>query len=129
MKCVKCEQEIPDGSVYCNYCGKKQITQERKRQRRANGEGSLIPLPNGKVKAVKTLSYVIGEDGGRTRKTLSRTFIKRSDGILWLKAEASKKSNTIARCYWLLLLRDTTRCGFSCFTHLFKIRCFRIISV
>lgn len=30
MKCKKCNNEIPDGSIYCNYCGVKQITERRR---------------------------------------------------------------------------------------------------
>lgn len=29
MKCIKCNRTIPEGSLYCNYCGKKQATTRR----------------------------------------------------------------------------------------------------
>lgn len=39
--CKKCKKEIPDGSVYCCWCGKKQITVKRRRAKRANGTGHI----------------------------------------------------------------------------------------
>lgn len=29
MLCTKCKQEIPDISVYCMFCGKKQVATAR----------------------------------------------------------------------------------------------------
>ena len=39
--CKKCKKEIPDGSLYCNYCGKKQVTTPRKAHKRAHGSGTI----------------------------------------------------------------------------------------
>ena len=43
MECVKCKETIEDDSVYCRFCGKKQIT-ERKHKKRANNTGSIYKL-------------------------------------------------------------------------------------
>jgi len=40
MECVKCKKEIEADSVYCRFCGKKQIT-ERKHRKRANNTGTI----------------------------------------------------------------------------------------
>lgn len=40
MECVKCKKEIEADSVYCRFCGKKQIT-ERKYRKRANNTGTI----------------------------------------------------------------------------------------
>ena len=45
MLCKKCRKEIPDGSIYCNYCGKKQETTKRKTRRRARGTGTIRYKP------------------------------------------------------------------------------------
>lgn len=37
--CIKCKKDIPDGSVFCNHCGRKQIVVHSKRTR-GNGTGS-----------------------------------------------------------------------------------------
>lgn len=41
MKCIKCHQEIPDGSAFCNHCGKKQTKAERKARKRPKGTGTI----------------------------------------------------------------------------------------
>ena len=42
MQCKKCKKEISEGSVYCNWCGKKQKSTKRKKARRAHGTGSIL---------------------------------------------------------------------------------------
>lgn len=49
MECVKCKKEIEDDSVFCRFCGKKQIT-ERKHKKRANGTGCINKLSGNRVK-------------------------------------------------------------------------------
>lgn len=69
MICKKCKQEIPDGSIYCNHCGRKQISESKKGKKiRGNGQGSVFKLPNGTYRAVVTLGYF---DGKRIQKTKS----------------------------------------------------------
>ena len=41
MICVKCHAEIADESLYCQYCGKKQVKEARKTTKRANGTGTV----------------------------------------------------------------------------------------
>ena len=42
MLCRKCSAEIPDASMFCNFCGAKQVLkQTRKASGRANGSGSV----------------------------------------------------------------------------------------
>ena len=41
MKCVKCHKEIPDQSVYCNFCGKKQKSTKAKYHKRPHGTGTI----------------------------------------------------------------------------------------
>ena len=39
--CIKCNAALPQGSIFCNICGKKQVTQQKRSSKRANGEGSV----------------------------------------------------------------------------------------
>ncbi len=39
--CVKCKKELPEGSVYCMFCGRKQTAAPRKQSRRPRGTGSI----------------------------------------------------------------------------------------
>lgn len=41
MLCIKCKKEIPDGSAYCNHCGKKQVPDKRKTRKRPAGTGTI----------------------------------------------------------------------------------------
>lgn len=80
MICKQCKKEIPDESVFCNWCGKKQIhTSRKKTKTRGNGQGSVYQLSNGKWRAVVTLGYVDGK-----RKTKAKTFAKKADAVMYL---------------------------------------------
>lgn len=45
MLCSRCKREIPDGSMFCNLCGKRQAATtppvQRKRRRRPKGSGTI----------------------------------------------------------------------------------------
>lgn len=71
MICRKCKEEIPDNSIFCLLCGKKQIaTQGVKTKKRGNNQGtvkklsgnrakpyvSLAPLNNGKREVIGTFA-------------------------------------------------------------------------
>lgn len=56
MICIKCGASIPDGSIYCNICGKKQTATVRKSRthKRATGTGTIT-----KDKRCKKRPYVV----------------------------------------------------------------------
>lgn len=41
MYCKKCKKEIPEGAVFCCWCGKKQTNEQKKTHRRAKGTGTI----------------------------------------------------------------------------------------
>ena len=43
-KCVKCKKEIPDGSLFCCWCGRRQQDTQKKSLKRANGTGTVYKL-------------------------------------------------------------------------------------
>ena len=45
MLCKKCKKKIPDGSLFCNFCGKKQTTTAAKHRKRAHGTGTIRKDP------------------------------------------------------------------------------------
>lgn len=44
MECIRCKKDIPDGSVFCCWCGKQQQATQRKALKRANGTGTVYKL-------------------------------------------------------------------------------------
>ena len=94
MNCVyqKCDREIPEGAVFCPWCGRKQQRNERKTKSRGNGLGSVYKRGD-KWIAVKTLGYIIdplppdappGTIPHKRRQTVSRSFSTRKDATVAL---------------------------------------------
>ena len=42
--CVKCKKKIPEYSIFCPFCGKKQVAEKKKALKRANGMGTVYKL-------------------------------------------------------------------------------------
>lgn len=42
MLCKKCHKQIPDESVFCMYCGKKQVRDQARKRKRIHGTGSIV---------------------------------------------------------------------------------------
>lgn len=61
MFCIKCKVEIPDNSIFCNICGKKQVSTARKKQRRAHGSGSIKKLSGNRSKPYAAFYSINGE--------------------------------------------------------------------
>ena len=66
MICIKCKKTIPDGSSFCNHCGKKQVTERRKSRKRANKQGSVYKLSGNRSKPYAVvLPATFDEDGNK----------------------------------------------------------------
>lgn len=48
--CIKCKKELPEGALYCPYCGKKQERSPRKHKKRANGTGNISILSGNRAR-------------------------------------------------------------------------------
>ncbi len=57
MKCMKCGATIPENSVYCNICGKKQIREKQKRAKRPNGAGTAYKVSGTRRKPWAAVRY------------------------------------------------------------------------
>ena len=77
--CAFCASEIPEGAIYCPWCGRKQV-RERRRRVRGNGQGTVVKRGN-KWKAVVTLGYWLDDEGKLHRKTRSATFDRKGDAV------------------------------------------------
>lgn len=98
MECInkKCAVELTDGAVYCHLCGRKQM-KERNKRTRGNGLGSVYVLPNGVIRAVKTLCYDVDENNKKHRKTLSKQgFSTKKEAYAWLAQSPKKREKRIS---------------------------------
>ena len=108
MICVKCKASIPDGSMFCNYCGKKQSA-EKQRARKVRGNGMGSAYKRGKTwTAVVTMDWYTPEDPSKPKKPIRRTkggFQTKADAIAYcpiLKAGGVEKPTEAPRLssYW-----------------------------
>ena len=63
MICKKCKKQIEEDSIFCRFCGKKQINEEipRKKQKRPNGTGTVVKLSGKRAKPYSARIYQNGK--------------------------------------------------------------------
>ena len=96
MICIKCKKEIPDGSAFCNWCGKKQIVSPHAPKKRGNGEGTVFKKPCGTWRVEYVERYVL-VDGKKKRITKTKSGFKTKKEALEYLAQiktAKVKSET-----------------------------------
>ena len=90
MLCSNCNRDIPEDALYCCYCGRltpagKRESSKKRPPRRGNGAGSISKRPSGKYQVTVTLGWYM-KDGKKTRRTLTRSYDKKTDAILAVSA-------------------------------------------
>lgn len=74
MICPKCSGPVPDGSVFCNHCGKKLIRDTTKRRTKARGNGQGTAYKVGKTwTAQAVVDYREPKDKSRQPIPVKRT--------------------------------------------------------
>jgi integrase len=81
LLCIKCKAEIPDHSVYCNLCGKRQTPEKRKALKRANGTGTVY-----KIQGRRKRPWVAAKN-----KVILGYYEKKTDAIEALERLSGKK--------------------------------------
>lgn len=83
MVCIKCSADIPENSIFCNLCGKKQTAAEKKHKAksRGNGSGTVYQRESGSWQAEYTQGYYT-VDGKRHRKRVTKSGFKRKKDAL-----------------------------------------------
>lgn len=108
MQCTKCGAQLPDGSSYCNICGKKQqavAAAEKKRKTKTRGNGTGTAVKRGKTWMARiVLGYYTGDDGKRHARTANRcgfaTKKEALDYIPQLKKDAESSASLTLSGYW-----------------------------
>ena len=105
LTCIKCRQEIPEGSLYCNHCGKKQQTTQRKRGVKPRGNGTGTVYRDGKYWRAKILlGYYVDEDGKKRAHTKSKGgFSTKKEALEYiptLQAAVENNDATALSDYW-----------------------------
>ena len=83
MECIRCSKIIEDDSVYCRFCGRKQVREKAKRQR-GNGQGSVYRLASGKWIAVAPTQYYTDANGDKRKRQRSKTCATKKEAIIAL---------------------------------------------
>lgn len=81
MNCLYCKKEIQEGSVYCNWCGRKQVRTSPTVHRRAQGSGTIRRLPGKRVKKWQAVAPAVKIDNQLVRTTV---------GLYETRADAEK---------------------------------------
>lgn len=94
-ECIKCKKEIPDGALYCPWCGKKQVSVQKPKAKRGNSQGSVYKRGKTWTAAV-TVGHeiVVLPDGKKKRKTIRDTepgFLTRTEAIAFLDQMKDRK--------------------------------------
>ena len=107
MVCRKCSNNIPDGSMFCNLCGAKQVLQQtRKQSGRANGSGSVYQV--GKTwTAALVDGYTLVADKARPNLFTRGGFKTKKEALAFIavlqaaaagKVKADDRKNLFDRC-------------------------------
>lgn len=93
MKCPKCAGAVPDGSAFCNYCGKKLIKSDRKPKARGNGQGTAYKSGSSWVAQV-IVGYREPKDESHQPIPIKRTkwgFARKVDALAYCSTLAGRK--------------------------------------
>lgn len=109
MLCVKCKQEIAEGSVFCNWCGKKQAVSSHAPKKRGNGEGTVFRKPCGTWRAEYVEKYIV-VDGKKKRITRTKSGFKTKKEALeylsQMKILPKAETKKIREIYEIIKVRE-----------------------
>lgn len=90
MDCIKCSKEIPEGALYCPWCGKKQSATAAVGRKRANGEGSVFRYRSG-WRAQIVVGYKLINGKSRAIYKTKAGFRTKREALEYLAALKSEK--------------------------------------
>ena len=89
MQCIKCKKDIPDGSAFCNHCGKKQIAEKRRSRKRANGQGSVIKLSGNRSKPYAVVLPATYDSEGNKKQSYYGYYATKTEALNALNSAIS----------------------------------------
>ena len=118
INCIKCKAELPEGSLYCLLCGKKQAPEQRKRRKRANGSGTIYKMPGSRKKPWAAMRNKVFLGSYSTYAAAKKALERTTD------ADVTDKYNlTFAQIYerWRPVhAREVTEDQMGCYTTAYK---------
>lgn len=91
----RCQKAINPDFKYCSYCGADQT--RKRRTRRANGEGCIYTLPNGKYKLDCVIGYDVDDTGKLIPQRVTGTFPTRKAALEALPLLKERKRAQLAQ--------------------------------
>lgn len=91
MQCIKCKKDIPENSVYCNHCGKKQAVEKRRSRRRANGQGCVYKLSGKRAKPYAAILPAKYTESGKEKRTILDCYATKTEALNALNLAISGK--------------------------------------
>lgn len=111
QNCIKCKKALPDGAVFCCWCGISQTAEIKKSapRKRGNGQGSVFKMKNGTWRAQYIKGY-IPVDGKIKRITKTKSGFKTKTEALkyleLLKNDTSRSTKRIFELYDIISERE-----------------------
>ena len=90
MLCIKCRREIPENSVFCNFCGKKQATEKRRSRKRANKQGSVYKLSGNRAKPYAVVLPATYDSEGNKKQSYYGYYATKTEALNALNDVISK---------------------------------------
>lgn len=90
-KCIKCGAELPEKSIFCHICGKKQVEQKRAVRHRGSGMGTAFRRGKTWTGQAAGYSYILQDKDGETRLVRHRPtkggFKTKASALEWAAAQ------------------------------------------
>lgn len=106
MLCKKCGKSIPDDALYCQYCGKKQLSAPQPRHaKRVHGSGSITKLKGNRARPYLARLPATLQSGTRAQRTLGMfaTYQEADEALRAVANSGGSGAYTLRQIYEIFL--------------------------